>query len=113
MDYMPCEEKRRAFRLKRNLPIHCELRSEGKYVNTLTRDISEGGVKIITDSFIPRLSRMTLCINMADGKLIETNGEVKWMNRIPYSYRYRLGLEFRDIDAKVKSDIAKYVAINR
>lgn len=122
---MTPEDKRRAFRLRKDLPIRYELRREGKYANaalggppksgvsTLTQDISEGGVRIITDGFIPRLSRMILHINMADGKLIEANSEVKWTTRIPHSYRYQLGLEFKDIDTRVKIDIAKFVAINK
>lgn len=110
---MPCEEKRRAFRLKRGLPIRYELKREGKYVNTLTQDISEDGVRIITGDFIARLSRMFLHIDIESNKLIETNGEVKWATRISHSYRYQLGLEFKDMDVRVKRDIAKYIAMHK
>jgi len=77
----PYDNRRRAQRLKAKLTAHCELRAEKKYANVLTQDISEGGIRMLSDGFIPRLSKIAVQINLSPRKLIELNGEIKWSQR--------------------------------
>src|SRR3989338_6309211 len=113
MYFTPWDEKRRAFRLKSSLPIHYDSSSDAASGATLTQDISEGGVSMLCEGFIPRLSRMSMQINLMPNKLVAASGEVKWAQRITHSYRYQVGLEFKDLDNDVRRSISEYVASHR
>ena len=113
MYFTPWDEKRRAFRLKSSLPIHYDSSSDAASGATLTQDISEGGVSMLCEEFIPRLSRMSVQINLLPNKLVAATGEVKWAQRIAHSYRYQVGLEFKDIGSDDRRSISEYVASHR
>ena len=113
MYFAPWDEKRRDFRIKENLPIRYESTPRGKYGNALTEDISEGGVRLTLDEFIPKLSKMLLMINLTPNRLVELNAEVRWAERVSHSYRYEVGLEFQDVNPDTRRSISEYVSSNR
>lgn len=113
MYFTPWDEKRRAFRLKSSLPIHYDSSGDAAGGSTLTNDISEGGVSMLCEEFIPRLSRMSMEINLTPNKMVAATGEVKWAQRIAHSYRYQVGLEFKDIANDARRSISEYVANHR
>lgn len=113
MYFTPWDEKRRAFRLKSSLPIHYDSSSRAASGSTLTHDISEGGASMLSEEFIPRLSRMPVRINLMPDKLVTADAEVKWAQRIAHSYRYQVGLEFKDIANDSRRSISEYVASKR
>ena len=106
----PDDDRRRAQRLKAKLTAHCELRAEKKYANVLTQDISESGIRMLSDGFIPRLSKIAVQINLSPRKLIELNGEIKWSQRVAYSNYYQTGLEFKDVSPDIKRSISEYIS---
>lgn len=113
MYFTPWDEKRKDFRLKSSLPIHYDSSSDAASGSTLTHDISEGGVSMLSEEFIPRLSRMSMQINLMPNKLVAATGEVKWAQRIAHSYRYQVGLEFKEMSNDVRRSISEYVAGHR
>ena len=104
------DDRRRAQRLKAKLTAHYELKAEKKYGNLLTQDISEGGIRMLSDGFIPRLSKVAVQLNLTPHKLVELNGEIRWSQRAAYSNYYQTGLEFRDVSPDIKRSISEYVA---
>ena len=113
MYFTPWDEKRKAFRLRESLPIRYELIPRGKYGNGLTEDISENGVRLTLDEFIPKLSKMSLMINLMPDKPVELNAEVRWAERVSHSYHYEVGLEFQDVNSDTKRSISEYVSSNK
>ena len=113
MYFTPWDEKRRDLRIKENLPIRYESIPRAKFGNALSQDISEGGVRLTLDEFIPKLSKMLLMINLMPNKLVELNAEVRWAERVSHSYHYQVGLEFQDISPDARRSISEYVASNR
>lgn len=113
MYFTPWNEKRKAFRLKSSLPIHYDSSGDAASGSTLTRDISERGMSMLCEEFIPRLSWMSIQINLMPNKLVAASGKVKWAQRIAHSYRYQVGLEFKDISNDVRRSISEYVASHR
>lgn len=109
----PWDEKRRAFRLKAGLPLQYEFINENRYGNVLTQDISESGVRMISDAFMPRMTKLNLQINLTPLKLIKLNGEIKWSQRVPHSYHYQAGIEFKDLDHDTRRSLSEYVAFHR
>ena len=105
------DNRRRAQRITAKLTTRYELRPEKKYANVLTQDISESGIRMLSDGFIPRMSRVAVQINLSPHKLVELNGEIKWSRRVAYSNYYQTGLEFKDLSPDTKRSIAEYIAI--
>lgn len=106
------DNRRRAQRLKAKLTTHYELRAEKKYADVLTQDISESGIRMLSDGFIPRMRKVAVRINLSPHKLIELNGEIKWSQRVAYSNYYQTGLEFKDLSPDAKRSISEYIAVH-
>jgi len=115
MPEIPWNEKRRTERIKINqpIPVHYELRPHGKYGDTVIQDISEGGIKIILDEFVPRLCRMAIQLNLFPERTTSAFCKISWLQNIPKSYRYQAGLEFIDISLEGRSEIAEYVKLHK
>lgn len=113
MYFTPWDEKRKALRLKSSLPIHYDSSGDVLGGAGLTEDISEGGVSMLCEEFIPRLSRMPMRISLMPDKSVAATGEVKWAQRIAHSYRYQVGLEFKDISNDARRSISEYVVSHR
>lgn len=106
----PWGEKRRVNRIKSSLELYYELRPEGRYGNCLTYEISEGGLRMVTDSFMPRLSRVMLRLSLDPHKVIDVVGKVAWAQRVPNSYRYQVGLEFVEVSPQNRREISGYIS---
>ena len=106
-------EKRRSNRVKSSLPAQYESIVEGKHGNGLTQDISENGLKMTMEEFIPKFSRVSVKVNLKPDKLIVLSGKVQWTHQVAYSSRYQIGLTFEDISYDTKRSIAEYVSTHR
>lgn len=113
MSYTPWVERRKDARLSKGLPFHYELRDQQKYGDGLTRDISEGGLSMISEEYIPQASQMSVRINLAPDHPIEVGGEVRWAWRMPHSYHYEVGLAFTDVSSAARRELSEYVSMNR
>lgn len=77
----------------------------------LTEDISMGGVKIITDTFLPLDSVIGLEINMVRSRTRMTlPGKVKWITEHRDEHIYEMGLEFVDASQTNSSTLKEYLA---
>ena len=106
-------EKRSVHRLRSSLPTYYESTIEGKHGNGLTHDISESGLRMTLEEFIPKFARVLVKINLKSDKLIVLNGKVRWAQRVAYSPRYQVGLEFEDVALDTRRSIAEYVYSHR
>lgn len=113
MNAMPWVEKRRVHRLRSSLPTYYESTIEGKHGNGLTQDISESGLRMTLEEFIPKFARVLVKINLKSDKLVVLNGKVRWTQRVAYSPRYQVGLEFEDAAWDTRRSIAEYVYSRR
>jgi len=89
-------EKRKHARINISFPIGCQIQGAKKPFYTVFKDISQGGVKVITDNFMKKDSRIKLEINLID-KIIRGIGKVAWCRQKPYSDAYIAGIEFMEI----------------
>ena len=102
-------EKRRAIRARSSMPAYYDSIEYGKHGNGLTNDLSETGVRVTLEEFIPKFSKVSLRITLKPDKLIQLNGKVRWTERIAYSPRYQIGLEFESVSPDARRSIAEYV----
>lgn len=101
-------EKRKGERFDIRLPIHYVVKGKRHFGNTITKNLSESGVGIVLDEFIPPSTDIFLEVNLAS-KAISALGKIVWVKQLPSSYRYKAGIKFAEIDALEKRDISEYL----
>ena len=69
----------------------------------LSCDLSEGGLRVNVNEFVPPGTGLTLQIPLAPSraglaaqKFVEHAGRVAWVSKLPFMERYQLGLEFSE-----------------
>jgi hypothetical protein len=105
-------EKRCFPRVKLNMPLRYHTRGLPEYNNTLCEDISLGGVRFINDKFIRPEASLALEINVLT-RALNPIGRVAWSQPLPHSDRYRVGVEFLELDLGEKNYLSDYIDMQR
>ncbi|MCF7870138.1 MAG: PilZ domain-containing protein [Candidatus Omnitrophica bacterium] len=90
------ESKRKYFRYQLAFPVEYQQMSLLRYSHTVTKDLSLGGVKIISDGFVPKGSTLKLKLNLIK-RVFNFKTRIAWCNRERFSDRYYLGCEFIEL----------------
>lgn len=107
-------EKRKFKRVGLDTPIRYKFKNDNEFGSTLTRDVSEGGIRVLLDKFVPLNTSIELEFSPSRlSEVVHTVGKVVWARLMPYSERYQLGLEFQEISEHQKRDICDYVKSRR
>lgn len=102
--------ERRVFpRVNISFPIECSPLSQKSYFYTVSKDLSMGGVKIITNDFLPRNDSVKVKINLID-QVVGVKAKVAWCNKERISERYSAGLEFMEINAENKKALSQLLS---
>ena len=107
-------EKRRYARLSYREAVQYHLGETREYGGSVACDISETGLRLQLDQFIPINARMTLDIPIGypqGAKVVTIHGRVAWVQQIRYSERYQVGLELNqsDLEFKLKEEFSQYL----
>jgi len=103
-------EKRKAARAKFSDAINYQFRDTNDFGGCLAYDISEGGIKITFNDFVATNTEMILQMKLRHiPKIIDVSGRVVWAQRIPFSDRYHVGLQFTASDPISQGEIRSYV----
>lgn len=113
MDTAPWVEKRKSLRVRSALPVYYGCIGNSSHGNGLTRDVSEYGLRMTTEGFLPKFSKILLKLTLKPDKLLELNAQVKWTQQSGYSLRYEAGLEFNEVSADARRSLADYVYSHR
>ena len=110
------DEKRKEKRIEEEIKVAIKLLPEDKYqhdknvVYALTKDISSGGVKIVTDKLLPVDTVMKMELTLAKiRKLVEATAIVRWVNRLYDDDVFEMGLEFVDTPAESVMLLLEYI----
>lgn len=105
----PAGERRRDSRVNEEDKVVIELFSEGqlpsekKIFNALTKDISPGGVRLMTNAALPIDTRVRIEIALSKRrKLIQATGRVCWARSIYEEALFEMGVEFTEITPEDK-----------
>ena len=83
----------------------------GKIFNSLTQDVSEGGMKVSSFNFHPVNSRFMLEMLVSDDvEPIRSVGRVVWVEQLPYQDSFKLGIEFTDFSEEQKESLVDAIA---
>lgn len=106
-------EKRRNPRLDTHIPVRYRKlgKREGpKEANTVSKDLSNGGVRFTTDEFVSRACRLVLELNMPMfTKPVKAIGKVAWIRKLPYGDSYEIGNRFLDITKGDRKLLSEYL----
>lgn len=107
-------EKRREKRLDEENKVVLHVRwnkdHEVQSFYSFSRDISAGGLRIMTDSPLPVRTRLKMEIMLSDSKkIISGQVEVRWIKSLFEDEVYEMGLEFIDLDPQSKIFLMEHV----
>jgi hypothetical protein len=104
------EGKRRFNRIELHAPIRFQIRGVSDFDNTVSENISEGGIGFNSTKFIPPETPVMLEVNLLS-RIIHPIGRVCWCQPLPHSDRSRLGVEFMEFDSLERSFLRDYVSM--
>ena len=102
------EEQRRFPRINLRTSIRYQVRGEPEFSNTLTENISAGGVVLTNDEFIAPSTLLMLEIDILS-RILRPMGKVAWTAEVPHSNRKRLGVEFLELNPPEKNYLADFI----
>ncbi len=102
------KEQREFERIKLKTPLHYQVISRTESVNAQSQDISINGVGFISNSFIAPKALLDIQLQIA-GNLFTPLGQVRWSAALPYSDRYRIGVEFREFNQVQKGRLKDFL----
>lgn len=102
------EEKRQFPRIILKTPLRYQVRGRPEFNNCLSEDISVGGIGFAGDRFIAPLTNLMLEVNILS-RILTPVGRVVWANSLPHSGRFRLGVEFLELNPLDKQYLADYL----
>lgn len=105
---MRLEEKRRYPRLNLHAPIRYQVRGQPKFDNTISNDISLGGLNFTGISFLSPKTTVMLEVNVLS-KVLKVIGKIAWAQTLPHSYRNKIGVEFLNMDPLEKNYLSEYL----
>lgn len=105
-------EKRKFYRFPLNTPLHYKIRGAAEFGSSVTKDISVGGLRFVVDKYISPSTYLMLEFNLLS-KIINPIGRVKWLQPLPHSNRYQMGLEFIELEPESKNFLSDYINLRR
>ena len=102
------EEKRRLPRIKLKTPLRYQIRGLPELNETVSDNVSLGGIGFINDRFIAPKTLVMLEINVLS-RVLRPLGKIAWAASLPRSDNYRIGVEFLELDRGEKNYLTDYV----
>jgi hypothetical protein len=101
------EEKRSHRRFKFQAPLRYQLRGTSEFNNTISDDISEGGVSFVNSGYLPKSALIMLEISLLS-RILNPVGKVVWSQPLPHSNRYKVGIEFLELSQEERKYLGDY-----
>lgn len=111
MKVVGLKEKRRFSRINIRAPLRYQIRGKSEFDHAISDNISVGGVSFVIDKFITPLTLLMLEINFMS-RTLSPVGKVIWSAPLSHSDRYKLGIEFLELDSRQKHYLADYINVN-
>ncbi|MDD5504447.1 PilZ domain-containing protein [bacterium] len=107
------KEKRSYPRIEARLPFQFKdiQRPIETYTGSLTKDVSTGGVRFISNEFLSIFTRLILEVSVPTfSKPIKAISKVAWIQKAPRSSSYNVGLQFVDMTEEDKKHLSNFLA---
>lgn len=91
-----------------SFPVECKTLPSREYFYTVCKDLSMVGIRILSNSFIPKNSLLKLQVNLID-TVVDLKAKLVWCNKERKADRYSAGLEFIELNDKGKQSLAHFL----
>jgi hypothetical protein len=102
------QEKRRFPRIRLKTPLSFQIRGISGIHNAICDDISLGGAGFVNNEYLAPRTPVTAQINILS-KILNPAAQVAWALPLPHSNRYRIGLEFLELEPQEKNYLKDYI----
>lgn len=104
------EERRRFRRVACMLPVRIYPTGEHKVIETLTKDLSAGGLKCLSPIPKPVATSVSLELTLGHGELpVNLRAKVAWFQSVPRSDQFYMGLCFLDLSDEEHKRLSRYI----
>jgi hypothetical protein len=92
-------------------PVEFRTRGSALSGGCLPSDISQGGIRVNLNMFVPLNAELNIQIQLGLEKVVACSGRVVWIRKVPFSERYQAGLKFLEDDvlANAKNEIGHFI----
>ena len=107
------KERRRFGRINARVPLQFKdiQRPIEIYNGTLTKDISEGGVRFTSNDFLSIFTRLFVEVSVPSfSRPIKAISKVAWIQKQPRGNQYIVGLQFLDMTEEDRKHLAAFIA---
>ena len=107
------KERRRFGRINARVPLQFKdiQRPIEIYNGTLTKDISEGGVRFTSNDFLSIFTRLFVEVSVPSfSRPIKVISKVAWIQKQPRGNQYIVGLQFLDMTEEDRKHLAAFIA---
>ena len=105
-------EKRKFTRFESRFPLkYKDLKiTDAEYRGTVSKNVSEGGIRFRSDRFISLACRLVVEINLPTiAKPIRAVSKIAWIKKLPAGDDYEIGNQFLEISRLDKGVIRKFI----
>lgn len=106
------EEKRCFPRIEFRAPLRYQVRGRPESKNTLIENISAGGLSFLSETFMPRETRLMLEFGVLS-RVLRPIGRIAWTSPVGHSDQNRLGVEFIELESQERNYLQDYVKLRR
>ena len=105
---MDQQERRQFDRDQCRVPVLCK---RGTLLeNSITRDISKEGIGLLVQKFVPKDTNLIMELSLSPKtEPILAVGRVRWIRKVGYGDRYRLGMQFTDLSPGARNRLTDYL----
>lgn len=114
MGVVSVAEHRQFRRIKISSPIEYKFFNTERFQQSVTCDISEGGISFIADGFIPNGTYIYFqAILRTRPQPLYGIARIAWCSKEPYEEKYKVGLEFTEAGTISREDITSLIQENK
>ncbi|MFH1593166.1 MAG: PilZ domain-containing protein [Candidatus Omnitrophota bacterium] len=106
------EDKRKYSRVESRFPLkYRDLKKSGEeFRGTVSKNVSEGGIRFRSDRFISLACRLVVELNLpAMDKPIRAVSKITWIKKLPVGDDYEVGNQFLEIARDDKDSIRTFI----
>ena len=106
------DEKRRSERVFSRIPLqYRKMKGAGEEIlQTRIKDISDGGLKFMTNEFLSLACRLIVEISMpTTPRHIKAISKIAWIRKVDDGHNYEIGTQFLDMAREDKKEIELYI----
>jgi len=103
-------ERRAASRIRAYRPVRLHQTGNSRIIETLCKDVSDGGLCCLSPVAFPVTSELELEIVLSSGQEpVTVRGRTSWFRSIPQSDQFDLGICFGDLPPADKRRLSAYI----